>query len=1004
MEEKKLILSYFILIYKYANRNYDEPNWANLVQYIKDYGTNHPMKKMWEDLKPLGSKIVAALNIMFPDFIKVRNPDILRKEGVLSITLNPAELGMPSFSSVYNDILRAKKSVNWFLFGYFYSPEDLANNQTAQDSFKFIIPETLNITVFRDEVHPIIKDYDELFSYKTKTASMSKPKKILKEGVNDAFLNTGKYHRDRRVYLKQELNMLKHLLKDTPGLIAPKLPLILSALSFAKDEVLWWFRHRNPPSKSKISNLAHFEESAIVEMINLILHFQYEIFKRKNIIQQYYSEYLSGADYTRLSSLSSENNFTKHMDSDSQSVISGILQVIKNASPTLNYSELRQQWLETEINIQKVPKAVPITMISAAIDKIYQIFNHTKFIDSIEELVSEHVSLRSLWYFRHVLQVVYDKVITDSDNQSLFSLSYLVLLSQFVENATQFDPPEKDRIGQECVATSAIYINKVIEQIAQNVEQMGQYFNRFNHQIDDSNAMHLIIEKLELKRPEKWQPPPKPGFESDFSGRKSYEPLRLIQKNLYHLCSSLNQYGSVFIYNTLFTPREFLVSRLKKSLKQYIDLALFVPPDRVPFKDETKTINPPSLIYKQIFNYCCVVKSIESQINIDCDRLINEVMLKQVYTPSLGVFGGKLDWMYDKNFEFANNLVRCVATWYSDFFAKRIGNPQLNICYSPNRKGFYSRRGQVFRAEKYFELTELQKLVSLIGPYGVKVIDKEILRFILSNMSTLKETLKTYANDLNDLQTNYHKEAISIQVLKNVRVQDVDQFVQRSIIIGNALQFRKLLYEAVGMTLSETIPHIQKTVYNAFNQYNRNVFMASDLVGMDSLSQDVGIDVGVADQALKTMLAQLPSQDRQIWDLLPSMYAISFINSTYWKESTYNPIIEAHENNCHVLVKTINDFLINFKALSKTTDDDIVSSLNKFMDISATLLLRALQREKSHKDFASVFVFFDIFVEQCPLLTRNELEDALPYCLLRSMWRTIYGREVKGRKDGEEVY
>lgn len=101
MEEKKLILSYFTLIYKFCNRNFDEPNWANLVQYMKDYTTHNVMKKLWEDLKEIGPKVVDSLNGMFMKFISTRNAIKLRDSGVLSITLHPSELGKPANLKVF---------------------------------------------------------------------------------------------------------------------------------------------------------------------------------------------------------------------------------------------------------------------------------------------------------------------------------------------------------------------------------------------------------------------------------------------------------------------------------------------------------------------------------------------------------------------------------------------------------------------------------------------------------------------------------------------------------------------------------------------------------------------------------------------------------------------------------------------------------------------------------------------------------------------------------------
>lgn len=119
-----------------------------------------------------------------------------------------------------------------------------------------------------------------------------------------------------------------------------------------------------------------------------------------------------------------------------------------------------------------------------------------------------------------------------------------------------------------------------------------------------------------------------------------------------------------------------------------------------------------------------------------------------------------------------------------------------------------------FRPEEYADLIELQALVRLVGPYGVRAIHREVMKFIASNILPLKEILAVNRKTLSDINGNYHKD-ISAQ-LKTLR--DLDAFVNRSIAIGNALQFRALLREAQ-MTVSERdIPYIAHAVTTLFDQ------------------------------------------------------------------------------------------------------------------------------------------------------------------------------------------
>ncbi len=73
---------------------------------------------------------------------------------------------------------------------------------------------------------------------------------------------------------------------------------------------------------------------------------------------------------------------------------------------------------------------------------------------------------------------------------------------------------------------------------------------------------------------------------------------------------------------------------------------------------------------------------------------------------------------------------------YAEFVAKKSSQP--GVCYSANRKAFISRAAMQFKAEEFADFAELQALCRLVGPYGVKVLDREVMRYITENISGIK--------------------------------------------------------------------------------------------------------------------------------------------------------------------------------------------------------------------------------------------------------------------------
>lgn len=52
--------------------------------------------------------------------------------------------------------------------------------------------------------------------------------------------------------------------------------------------------------------------------------------------------------------------------------------------------------------------------------------------------------------------------------------------------------------------------------------------------------------------------------------------------------------------------------------------------------------------------------------------------------------------------------------------------------------------------------------------------------------------------------------------------------MSKAVLIGCCIQFRKLLYEAVGQTMRTAYPMLYDSVHTAFNQYERNISLDPD--------------------------------------------------------------------------------------------------------------------------------------------------------------------------------
>jgi len=290
-------------------------------------------------------------------------------------------------------------------------------------------------------------------------------------------------------------------------------------------------------------------------------------------------------------------------------------------------------------------------------------------------------------------------------------------------------------------------------------------------------------------------------------------------------------------------------------------------------------------------------------------------------------------------------------------------------------------------------VTELRSLVTIMGPYGVKIFDALLLRRVAGLTSAMKEHISANAAVLEDIAQSYSIESRFTESAK--KLKDMDRFVTNAIQIGVLLTFRSMLKDALHDVSWDVTPYIASSIETAFNSYPRNVHPENGLLALDLLASDYGVDVGVADQSLKAVLkTAMADGDHKTWRLLPVMFGVMFL-SPIWRDAHFIPSLDAYQNNLHLLSRVINDFILGFASLIIYPPDDkqVIPFLTQFVEIASMTLLRQTRipiKGDKKPDWAAIMIFIDQFVDACPLITRDVLEQSIPYTLLRSLLRDIY--------------
>ncbi len=884
-----------VVVYARAYHNMKaqpEANFARIAHFLYDY--EKPLKRLPDELRNASPRVGQALCSFCMDWIKSREVAVLRKDGTLSLSTSPAQMSLPSQEPFMYLLGQSARMYNWVLFGFVLCPDELALSE-ALPMVRLALASAHAAPLSRELSYAPHEDFDEAFDkHKNKTfkAQLKKEKKdLIKEALAAAVATR---HRERRVYIRQELVNLYGLLRDQPGLLAPKIQLVLSALHVAREELHWYFRHLDTPPP-KAAGVKHTREPdpRLPELLYHVDALVQLVRAHAPLVRQYYVSYLTTSDYTRAAELAPELQ-TKVPTAAPH--IRAILEACRGAHEGADLRGLRLNWLRAEVAISA--GGVPLPPLSAALKKFALIARHSRYVDQLEELLQEAASLRQLWYWRDSLVQAFDKCLESAALQPQYALAFVRVLAQCPDNGGVYTPEERELIGPECVNIAKGCLDKLAHRVCTLLSEVARTYVLFEAQLHVEHAAYPWLMRMKDFKPDKTQPAPvPPGSESEFKQRAVFEPLRQTENMLHQLLSAVNEVVSVHVYDHLLTPREFVRDGLAGCLRDFMHkLPVLGAGGNSGQADGAMEpdVQRPSVVERYLHVYCSYLKSLENYLDLPVADVIREVWVGGVYHKSLS--GQLLDWTTDGPLEGAPGLARPFCAWYAELVARRVVfSKEREVFFSPNRKGFYSKPGAPFRAERVADITELRALCNLVGPYGVKLLDRELLRFVHANVAGLKEALMNNRAVLDELAKSFLKEHAFADALKKLRLPDVETFLTRAVQIGNALSFRALLHEALRLCTEDRIPYMFSVVAAAFAQYPRNTFSSTDCLAVDCLAKEIGLDVTSADHALKAYVQRgmgAGGSDSAVWNLLPIMFASSLLVSKQWAEAEFRPLTE----------------------------------------------------------------------------------------------------------------
>jgi NCK-associated protein 1 len=704
----------------------------------------------------------------------------------------------------------------------------------------------------------------------------------------------GEIRRERRSYLQGEISNLLALFKDVPGLLAPKFPMVMAALAMAKAEVTYYFIHLSvdvPKARAKIYKVEDYFDSQISYLIGAVVELVELVKRNAQGVEAYYSEYLQGAHKLAVEQL---------VDKCKGLARGAVQDIFDSLSTTLgpggDLDVLRLDWgrahavlLSNEsMSVMKSPA------ITELVHRMRTVCLHSKFADSVHELLLQRCELDMMWYFQGNMRAFFRECLTASDDTPRHALSFLRVLSGAADAVHESCQEEQNKRGREAAKIGEEMMGELGERVKALLSGLYAQLTGLAGQVAPIEAAYRY-ERSEGAGPNA-QAEPLAGNESKPESARNIKPLMDVQVSAVHLLWSISaSEEDVVVYDHRFRPKDLVRDQVESFLRDV-------------YRRECSATNkgpPPPAHLAKVFNVACqCIQLVSTHIDLDVGTILRRVLFDEatagISPPYLP--GSAIGTLSEKADRASQSVVLHYASFYKRLCAEAVPGGAKQAVVTPH--GFLGSG-----MDSYTDVGEFKALYGLVGGYGMAILESDLVQLVSARAERIKAFIATNTSALHNFKQKHADpagwEAVSVAVTRDLR--GLDDFLVDACVIGNALSLRRLIAEAVRESQAMTVPFAVSSVAmakmaikpHAFEGSAGLAFLAQESCGlMDSTHVDQSVKVAV--QALGNSTQDVQS----IWSYLPYAFAASFAAET-WKTTAYDSSLDGIWKSCFVIFISI---------------------------------------------------------------------------------------------------
>lgn len=947
-----------------------------------------PVQKLRDDLTGIAYYYGQCLKNISELYVTRSKVQFLKDQNAFYLIDNPSALGISEDSALYRNLLDIPSFHLWIVYGYLICPQEL-KMQPARDLLGDALGTSFTVPVYRNVVFRIHEHYETLFAnFKYQKFKLSKYKDVLKTSTAAAMVS-GVQHASTRRFLKSEIQSMVHLLTDFPGVIGPKMDIVLAALSMVKEEVLYYFSHYYADTKNQKQSIVSHDDT-VSDLIYLSDKLTSLVLAHSDIIKDFACEYIiSKRDI--VVTLCDDIMESVSLSSDASELLKEMLRFLKGCDTKSDFAYFRDLWTRLCSSFATTQSSQNSRSAKQLLQMMTKILFHSRNIDAIEDQLKTHASMHHLWYYKPHLVEMFNEAVSGNASSVKNCISMVKLVDSFKLNIHEYCPEDQVEIEQGSLPLAEHFIHRICDEV--EVACLRLYRNEI--ELHKPTQATEAANRVRFQMQKNAQFAPYPGFESYFSNRKLLLDLNASKQKIQAICQEIRKTAKIQIYDHIINPQEYLFRSLVDVFRKYLRLVM---------KSEKHGVERPSLIAAKIDCWLSSFDFISEHINLELKEVVKYVLFDESYDRFVGTIGNIVDIDIEgkENDSSDQSVVRLLCDVYVNVLNAPLGN--YGILFSDIAQGFVGTDQNKIpqdapeilkRSLQYMHTPELKHLCRIIGPYGLRYIERRLLALIYKEVRVIKEILEDNKQMLPQIsarltQTNVWSEGFR-------KLKSLDQFVAHSVKIGYILKFRKMLFSAFSEVMEEKMPFLYETVSDL---QSRLLDHTQDLKlrSFFALGRDLGLGDATCDVNLLNILRQFKGSrsDSEVWKLLPEMYGFFFV-SKLWNQTDFLVKSEAHTNNGHCVSETIRSLIVGFNTIvveAETTTAPTIAEIHinirnqliKFIRFASYSILHMHIQKESWKsyDLTAIQMFLQHFVLSEVNVDMSDLEDTFPFTILRT--------------------